>query len=83
MAEIKIEKKKPVWPWIVALLLVAAVIYFIFFRDNEVKNDGSVEMENSTSENTRSQNKNETGLNQNNTLAAYGSFINNKNLYTA
>ncbi|GGB65311.1 hypothetical protein GCM10007424_01540 [Flavobacterium suaedae] len=39
MAEIKIEKKKTVWPWIVLLLLViAGVVYFLFFRENEENN---------------------------------------------
>ena len=31
MAEIKIEKKKPIWPWVVGLLVLAAIIgYFVF-----------------------------------------------------
>ncbi|MGB3466666.1 MAG: hypothetical protein WBA74_15400 [Cyclobacteriaceae bacterium] len=35
MAEIKIEKKKPVWPWILlALLIVAAVAYFVLDDDD-------------------------------------------------
>ncbi len=36
MAEIKIEKKKPIWPWILALLVIALIIYFLFFRDTTV-----------------------------------------------
>ena len=32
MAEIKIEKKTPIWPWIVGALLLAAVIYFFVFN---------------------------------------------------
>lgn len=36
MAEIKIEKKKPIWPWILALLLVALIIYFLFFKSTTV-----------------------------------------------
>jgi len=52
MAEIKIEKKKPVWPWIVAVLLIAAVVYFVFVKDNEVQSDRSVEIENTTSADT-------------------------------
>lgn len=38
MAEIKIEKKKPVWPWILAILVILGIIaYFIYEnpdRDN-------------------------------------------------
>lgn len=34
MAEIKIEKKKPVWPWILLILLILALlVYFMAFRD--------------------------------------------------
>lgn len=50
MAEIKIEKKKPVWPWIVALLLIAGIVYYVFLRDNEVQTtNNGVEIENTTS----------------------------------
>ena len=36
MAEIKIEKKKPIWPWILALLVIALIVYFLFFKDTTV-----------------------------------------------
>lgn len=36
MAEIKIEKKKPIWPWILALLVIALLVYFLFFKDTTV-----------------------------------------------
>lgn len=49
MAEIKIEKKKPVWPWIVAILLISAVIYYIYFRDNGTQTTNGVEVENTMS----------------------------------
>lgn len=49
MAEIKIEKKKPIWPWIIVVLLISAVIYYIFLRDNETHTDNGVEIENTTS----------------------------------
>lgn len=48
MAEIKIEKKKPVWPWIVAILLIFALVYYVFLKDNEPQTDNSVEIENTT-----------------------------------
>ncbi len=41
MAEINIEKKKPVWPWIVAGIIVLLLILFlvgVFDRDNDVDN---------------------------------------------
>lgn len=41
MAEIKIEKKKPVWPWIiVALIVLGAIAYFVFYDKYE---DGEIE----------------------------------------
>ncbi|WKL48867.1 hypothetical protein Q1W71_03575 [Flavobacterium pectinovorum] len=49
MAEIKIEKKKPIWPWIVALLIIAGLIYYVFVNDHETHSENSVEIENSTS----------------------------------
>lgn len=37
MAEIKIEKKAPIWPWIVGLLIVAALLFYFFvLRDDTV-----------------------------------------------
>ncbi|QDO94472.1 hypothetical protein FNB79_11020 [Formosa sediminum] len=39
MAEIKIEKKKPIWPWIVGLLLVLAVIIFLFYASSKADAD--------------------------------------------
>ena len=35
MAEIKIEKKKPVWPWILILGILALLVYFMAFRDRD------------------------------------------------
>lgn len=36
MAEIKIEKKRTIWPWILlAILVVAFLIYYFGFRDSE------------------------------------------------
>ena len=49
MAEIKIEKKKPIWPWIAAVLIIGAIIYYIFVIDHETHSDSSIEIENNTS----------------------------------
>lgn len=36
MAEIKVEKKKPIWPWIVGILAVLLIIFLLFmFMDDE------------------------------------------------
>ena len=42
MAEIKIEKKAPIWPWILGLLLLMAIgagIYYATLNDNEVETE--------------------------------------------
>ncbi|WP_281232801.1 hypothetical protein [Flavobacterium gelatinilyticum] len=52
MAEIKIEKKKPIWPWIVAVLLIGALVYYVFLKDDEVQPDNGVQIENATSTDT-------------------------------
>jgi len=49
MAEIKIEKKKPIWPWIAVALIIGALIYYIFVMDHEAHSESTIEVENSTS----------------------------------
>ena len=49
MAEIKIEKRKPIWPWIVVVLIIAALLYFVFLKDNDIQNEGNVEIQDTTS----------------------------------
>lgn len=39
MAEIEIEKKKPIWPWIIGLLILAALLYFFVFADKDNDDD--------------------------------------------
>ncbi|WP_299399616.1 hypothetical protein [uncultured Gelidibacter sp.] len=40
MAEIKIEKKKPIWPWVILMLVVLAIIaYLIYANDDDDIND--------------------------------------------
>lgn len=40
MAEIKIEKKKPVWPWVILILVVLGIIaYFVYANDEDVNDD--------------------------------------------
>ncbi|MCK0125073.1 hypothetical protein MWU76_11735 [Gelidibacter sp. F2691] len=40
MAEIKIEKKKPVWPWVILILVVLGIIaYFVYANDEDINDD--------------------------------------------
>lgn len=34
MVEIKIEKKKPIWPWIIGLIIIGIILYFFVSKDN-------------------------------------------------
>ena len=77
MAEIKIEQKKQVWPWLLAgLVLAGIVIYFLMFRDNDNVNTTEVVTEESYISDT-----NETNLldvkENNSTVAAFVSFVEN------
>lgn len=49
MAEIKIEKKKPVWPWILLILGILALVYFLFLRDEETEQEVMQDVEETTS----------------------------------
>ncbi len=35
MAEIKIEKKKPIWPWVLIILIILAAIYFFWYYNDK------------------------------------------------
>ena len=66
MAEIKIEKKKPIWPWILVILLILAAIYFFwYYNDNEFENNDAV-LDNDTISQI-----DETAVYGTNTTAAY------------
>ncbi len=39
MTEIKIEKKKPIWPWILGVAIIALLLYFLVFNRNKDKDD--------------------------------------------
>ncbi|WP_026709230.1 hypothetical protein [Flavobacterium frigidarium] len=75
MAEIKIEQKKPIWPWLlVGLVIVGLLVYFLVFRDNSENTEAVAEPDSIT-------NTSESDLlgikENNNTVAAYVSFVEN------
>lgn len=76
MAEIHVEKKKrPVWPWILAILLAAAVIWIIADdKDNEIENEiSTVQSEEQDQMNRQDQDRyKET---EQNAATAYVNFI--------
>jgi hypothetical protein len=77
MAEIKIEKKKPIWPWLlVGLIIVALLVNFLVFRDNGENTEAVTEPDSITY-------TNESDLlevkENNGTVKAYVSFVENNN----
>lgn len=38
MAEIKVEKKKPIWPWVIGGIIILALIGFLMMGDNDNQN---------------------------------------------
>lgn len=47
MAEIKIEKKKPVWPWVIVILILLVLIFFFwYYYDSENSSRDTLIMEN-------------------------------------
>ncbi len=74
MAEIKIEKKKTIWPWIiVGLLVLAVILYFLYFRnDNEDKVADAAATTTRVEDSTNPVNTNEN----NNAVDAFVTYVN-------
>ncbi|PKP32220.1 MAG: hypothetical protein CVT99_05615 [Bacteroidetes bacterium HGW-Bacteroidetes-16] len=75
MAEIKIEQKKQIWPWLlVGLVIAALLVYFLVFRDPGKITEAVAEADDITNTNEPDL----IGVNENNaTIAAYVNFIDN------
>lgn len=75
MAEIKIEKKKQVWPWWVGgIIIIAFMIYFLMFRDAEINSIVVTE----GADNANTEEPNLLSVKENNlAVVAYVSFIEN------
>ncbi len=39
MAEIRVEKKKPVWPWLLLIVIIAVVAFLYFYGSTEDTDD--------------------------------------------
>ena len=75
MAEIKIEQKKQVWPWLLAGLVVAALVIY-FLMDNDDVNTTEVVTEENYVPDTNEPNLLDVKEN-NSTVAAFISFVEN------
>jgi len=43
MAEIKIRKKKPIWPWILLIIIVAILAFLYFYGSLESDDSDAIE----------------------------------------
>lgn len=39
MAEIRVEKKKPVWPWLLLIVIIAVVAFLYFYGSTDTADD--------------------------------------------
>ena len=76
MAEIKVEQKKQVWPWwlLAGLVIVALLVYFLVFHDNDKNTEAVTQADYTTNTNEpdRSEVKESNGA-----IAAYVMFVEN------
>ncbi len=81
MAEIKIEKKKPVWPWILLGLIILAVILYFVFADNDSMDDiddaDDIERVDDTTYTSTQDNMNTTRYEDNTASAGTGGEVEN------
>ncbi|MGO3183173.1 MAG: hypothetical protein ACTIJ9_10105 [Aequorivita sp.] len=69
MAEIKIEKKKPIWPWILIILIILAAIYFFWYYndtdynmdENLINNDSITQIDETNDYNRNDNDYNDVG----------------------
>lgn len=75
MAEIKIEQKKQVWPWLLLVIAIAvSLLYFLVFRDNGKSTEALTQADNITNTNEHDL----LGVKENNgAVAAYIYFVEN------
>ena len=82
MAEIKVEKKKPIWPWIIVGLIVLAILYFLFVNgdDEEVIDENNQEQIVDTENETGStlEDNSEENLSNTGGVSGYLSYIGDK-----
>ncbi|AVR46703.1 hypothetical protein C7S20_16310 [Christiangramia fulva] len=55
MADIRVEKRKPIWPWILLIVIIAVVVFLFIYGSDDDDNEEiqTEEMEDVTSVNTQ------------------------------
>lgn len=74
MTEIKIEKKKPIWPWVLVILIILAAIYFFwYYNDRNFDNDDDLIQQDTISQmEDRYQEENDVWVNETLYTGTYG-----------
>lgn len=76
MAEIKIEKKKPVWPWVILILVVLGIIaYFVYANDEDVNDDFDDDITNEQVMDTTNTQSSYDSYNTGTTNSSYDQFM--------
>jgi len=76
MAEIEIEKKKSIWPWIlVAILLILALLYFFVWADDDI--DDVDDMDDTTTEQVMQEEPQTNDSTQMTAVQEYSNYIDN------
>jgi hypothetical protein len=76
MAEIKIEQKKQIWPWLLAGIVIAAsLVYFLVFRDTGKNTEAITEADNIAKEVAMNKAKENKAI-----VASYINFVENSNV---
>lgn len=76
MAEIEIEKKKSIWPWIlVAILLILALLYFFVWADDDI--DDVDDMDDTTTEQVMQEEPQTNDATQMTAVQEYSDYIDN------
>lgn len=75
MAEIEIEKKKTMWPWILlGVIILLVILYFLFFTDDDVE---EIETDQVTTEQVMEESDNTQEISA---VAEYGDYIDDPNM---
>ena len=43
MADIRIEKKKPVWPWLILIIILAVIVFLYFYGSMDTEESDDLE----------------------------------------
>lgn len=80
MAEIKIKKKAPIWPWILGLLIIGAIVYFLVFADDSTDDVDDVTTTNTEQPMDQDEMNNSNDLRNVSEINDYNSYVSNPDM---